>query len=949
MQLLLLLGIAAVASATPLRSVQVGDTWRAVYADADPDAFDERLEAAAGQAPPGAAVQLWVEDASGFRRMPLPPPGPSVPDKEDWPRPPSLPVDNPGAAAGALSGRAVYLSQCHGFKWYDSLEEFTTQRGNGYDTVEDFHNPEGANQFLTRYLENAGAAVFTARERDRSPSMAISDNDGGGYAEVGSGFTDGPAGFRDASPWAYGQDPFDAGTTRRFPADGGGVAQWQPTVPAEGYYAVYVSWDSDPANATDAHYVIRHPGGVVERWLDQTVHGSTWQYVETLWLSPGRSLTVELVGDSGEVGKTLNADAVRIGGGLDDVSRHGEVTGLSRWQSAAIHYNQFNGAPTSVYDPYGDGAGTDDGGSDPATRSRWAEWEHPRGEDAVYVSWHSNATDVSVGGTARGTVTYFAGGGPDAPADEGPECASPAVEGSYDLSRAVQDELVGAFRAAWEPDWQDRDIGTACFSEVSPTNNDEMPATLVELAFHNNADDAAALKHPRFRRLAARAMYRGIVRYFAERDGLRPVFSPEPPTALAVLHEGDHLLADWQSGPFGGIDGDPADTWMVFTSADGRAWDSGTEVTGTSARIDTAPGGQPVFVRVAGINAGGIGFPSEVHGARLSPDGMPRILVVDAFDRLDAGQLDLETPTSRLGEIVRMDLRRMNPADVAAAHGRHIAAVGYYFDSVDDDALSRVALEDYDLVVWANGEESSVDDAVSADQQVQLRAFHAGGGALWVSGSEIFWDLDYLGDSDDRAFAEEVFGARMEADSSGSQVVEAEGLLAGLAALDFGPNAVYPVEWADVLASEREVIARYGTGTVAAVYGDGVATFGFPFETIVDPIARTALTETLLGVLMPGYTPPDGTWTGTGTGTGPDTGTPGGATRTGGPTTTGGMGGGDTTNPGGGPVVIDPNAPADSDTAPSDDSGGCGCVSGPSGGSGLTVLALFVALVRRRR
>ena len=46
----------------------------------------------------------------------------------------------------------------------------------------------------------------------------------------------------------YGENPFDAGTTRRFPSNGGAVASWIPDVPEDGYYAVYVSWDSDSDN-----------------------------------------------------------------------------------------------------------------------------------------------------------------------------------------------------------------------------------------------------------------------------------------------------------------------------------------------------------------------------------------------------------------------------------------------------------------------------------------------------------------------------------------------------------------------------------------------------------------------------------------------------------------------------------------------------------------------------
>ena len=188
-------------------------------------------------------------------------------------------IDHPGISNGSLSGKAVYLSQCHGWMYFESLERFSTQRGNLHDTVEDFHNPEGMNQYLIPYLENAGAQVFTTKERDLNTNMAIADNDGSGYFESGSSFETGPLGFQDESPWLYGEDPFNTGTTRKFRSNSGGVASWIPDVPVNGYYAVYVSWDSASENEPNAHYRITHKGGVIDRYYDQRVHGSTWQYV----------------------------------------------------------------------------------------------------------------------------------------------------------------------------------------------------------------------------------------------------------------------------------------------------------------------------------------------------------------------------------------------------------------------------------------------------------------------------------------------------------------------------------------------------------------------------------------------------------------------------------------------------------------------------------------------
>lgn len=801
------------------------------------DDYDEQLERAAGEAPAEAtSVALWTTDDEG-REVParaILPEIVAVPDEEGARR--SMPVDLEGAVPGSLSGKAVYLSQCHGWLYSEVLGRFATQRGNLFGTVEDFHNPEGANQYLTAYLENAGAAVFTTRERDHNTDSAFVDDGDPGYAEAGAGFADGLAGWAAAPTYAYGTNPFDAGGTRTFPADGGGSATWTPTVPADGWYAVYVSWDAHSAHATDAHYRITHPGGTIDRWFDQTRHGSTWQYVERLWLPAGTGgLSIALLGDSSDTGALLSADAVRIGGGMGDITRMGGTTGQPRWEEGAVLYTQSNGAPTSVYDPYSDGDG-----SDPSSRPRWADWEHPLGEDAVYLSWHSNA------GGGRGTSTYFAGGGADAPGSHPSMCSTAAVEGSFTLADAVQSELVSSFRTIWDPTWTDRGVKTACFSEVSPSHNDEMPAALVELAFHDSALDVDYLKHPEFRRDASRAMYRALTRYFAERDGLTAAFLPEPPVDVALRNTAGGLELTWAPGLIGAPWGDSPSGYRVQTSADGRSWGAGTAVSGTTHTL-AAAAGELVFARVVATNPGGASFPSEVVGARRAASGSAPVLVVAAFDRNDRGLLIDHNPHSSIGWIDRMDLRRMNAYDIAVAHGTALDAAGFAFDGASDEAASALALSDYAAVVWAAGEESTADETFSSAQQAQVDAYVTAGGALWASGAEILWDLDAQGTAADRAFASGVLGATMQADAASTTAVDGAGALSGTGPLDFG-DSPYPVEWPDVLATGNEVLALYGGDPtqVAAAWDGQVALFGFPFDSVRDDAVRAEVASIVL-------------------------------------------------------------------------------------------------------
>lgn len=751
-------------------------------------------------------------------------------NRSQW-QPLGIGIDQPGLQQGALSGKAIYLSQCHGWTYFESLGRFSTQRGNLYSTVEDFHNPEGMNQYLIQYLENAGAKVFTAKERDLNPNMSIADNDGAGYFEQGNGFTTGAAGFADESPWLYGENPFDAGTTRRFPSNGGAVASWIPEVPEDGYYSVYVSWDSDSDNDANAHYRITHNGGVIDRYYDQRVHGSTWQYTETLWLEAGvDSLTVELVGDSSSSGKWLSADAVRIGGGMGDVQRYGTDSGRPRWEEAAILYTQFNGAPTSVYDPY-----VDYNGSDPSARSRWAAWEHPSGEDAIYLSWHSNA------GGGTGTDTFYDSSGP--------------VTGSSSLAQSVHSNILDAIWDGHDSNWANRGVKTANFAEVNSSFNNEMPSILIELGFHDSAYDTDFLLDPKFRQDAARAMARGIVDYFDQRDGQSSVFLPEPPQNLRISVLSQGVQISWESGDSGGTLGGSASNYVLYSSRDGRSWDNGTTIAGTSTVVPFSNSVQ--YIRVAGQNAGGISFPSETLAMFVPNGNEVPILVVSAFDRLQLSSLFWTNAGSAVGDVKRMNLRRINSFDTIVEYAPHLEQLGYPFVSTSNERLTDFAATDFRTVIWIAGEESTADESFSDDEQAWIASHISSGGTLLASGAEILWDLDYQGSSSDQAFVDLAFSSRLSDDDARTYMANGVGILSGLNMnFSFDDGAQYNVEYPDVLESSATVIAEYdsGVGTgIAAVMTDYSVLFGFPLELIVDDTVQYQVLERILGEWLTDY------------------------------------------------------------------------------------------------
>jgi len=73
-------------------------------------------------------------------------------------------------------------------------------------------------------------------------------------------------------------------------------------------------------------------------------------------------------------------------------------------------------------------------------------------------------------------------------------------------------QVVGDIRALWKSDWVDRGKKTANFGELRET--DDMPAVLIEIAFHDTrTPDNDFLHEDEFRRDVARALAKGIAAF----------------------------------------------------------------------------------------------------------------------------------------------------------------------------------------------------------------------------------------------------------------------------------------------------------------------------------------------------------------------------------------------------------------------------------------------------
>lgn len=853
---------------------------------------------------------------------------------------------------GALSGKSVYVSAGHG---YTGPAAWTTQRGVTNGVVEDIVSTETIAQYLVPLLQNAGAYVVTARERDLNTNLNVVDNSEADYSEIGPTTTFTTSGSMvpgygpPPSPIPNGTNVFTLGNNRLMEANVGAAtasAQFVFNVPADGDYDVSIAYSQFSYRVPDAHFVVKHAGGESHFRVNQRRHGATWVFLGRFFFRKGKDPAkgaVVAMNDSSVTGN-LSLDAVRIGGGMGMVAAtaDGTTSNRPRFEECARYHVQYMGAPTTVYDS----PSLTDRNDDISSRPRFAAWHHEAGEDAVYVAWHTNACGATPC-TARGTDTYVYGTNPP----DGTYQFS-GVAGSDVLAQAVHAELVKDVRAAIDPLWKDRGIRSAYFGEVNPNNNPEMPAILLEVAFHHNATDADFLKEPAFRYTAARAIAQGIMKYFAAKDGVPLTLPPEPPIGVFARNTPAGITVGWKAAATDAKDlaGAAATGFRLYSSDDGHAWDDGVDVTGTSVNM-VLGAGMVKYFRVAATNAGGESFPSAVVAAGVpSGGGAPSVLIVNGFDRLDATMARSES-LPNVGTAVRVFQERMNDGTYARRHGLAIAQNGHGFDAATMAAVTNgsVTLAAYPAVDWFVGRGEKGNGGMSNANENALRTYVEGGGRLILTGSNVASTLS-MGDATDTSFLAEILhasnGMGMSALTVNGSAGEALDGISGVV-LDNGLKGAYPAGTMDALgvAPGGVQIAEFGgTMAIAGVRSPSprsVAFLTFPFETVVSETSRKDVMGRLLTTLaVPAVVPwPDAGGGAMDAGSDPDAGTPE-------------LDAGVVTDAG----IEEPPPPitfaylSPDHPYPNANAGGCGCgTSGFGGVASLLGLASFAALRLRRR
>ena len=716
-----------------------------------------------------------------------------------------------------LEGRHIALWQSHGRYYINSKDKWGWQRPRLFCTSEDQFTQSFILPYLIPMLENAGANVFTPRERDTQKREIIVDNDGNRngtnslYLEVKSRKarwekTSLPGFAQRKRIYAEGENPFLDGTARFAQTEkkkNKAFVEWVPDIPETGEYAVYVSYQSLPNSVSDAKYLVFHNGGVTEFKVNQRIGGGTWVYLGTFTFDKGSNDygMVVLSNESREKG-VVCADAVRFGGGMGNIARGGTTSGLPRYLEGARYSAQWAGMPYPVYAGY---KGKDDLSDDINVRSRTINYlsggsVFNPGEQGLGVPFemsmalHSDAgfkTDDRIVGTLGIYTTDFNNGKLNSGMDR---------YASRDLADILLTQIQKDIRTNYNLPWTRRSMWNRNYSE---TRLPATPSTIIELLSHQNFADMQLGHDPNFKFTVGRAIYKGILQFITNQHDKEYIVQPLPVSNFAIQFgkKKNTLELSWKG------EDDPQEptarprVYIVYTRIGYGGFDNGTLVSKTSHTVKIEPGLVYSF-KVTAVNRGGESFPSEILSAYKAKREQGKVIIINGFDRIsgpavvntsDKAGFDLmqdpgvpyisnisfcgaqtgfdRTQAGKEGkgslghsgnELEGMKIAG-NTFDYPFIHGKAIQAAGKYsFVSCSDEAVENglVTLEDYPVVDYILGLEKE-DPAskayyktFSSAMQRIMTSYCQAGGNLFVSGAYVGSDMS--GTQGNREFTEKI-------------------------------------------------------------------------------------------------------------------------------------------------------------------------------------------------
>ncbi len=285
-------------------------------------------------------------------------------------------------------------------------------------------------------------------------------------------------------------------------------------------------------------------------------------------------------------------------------------------------------------------------------------------------------------------------------------------------------------------------------------------------------------------------------------------------------------------------------TYKAYYGLNGTTFNDSTQLFSDSLVVNGLLSDTCYYFFLRAFDSRGMSSPSEVLAA-VTNNSSSSVLIVNGFDR---------ATTTNTKNFIRQ-------------HASTFRLMKWIYDSATNEAVvtGLVSINNYLLADYILGDESTADETFSSTEQDTIKNFLRNGGRLFVSGSEIAWDLDLKGTTTDKEFITQFLKTQYVNDSPAGAV----GVYYGVSPkpgtryesmnpfnFDNGNYGTYNVKYPDVIkgvngGANQLYYTGFSSDTCAAVLYKGifpggtkegmVLLLGFPFETIYDASKRYEL------------------------------------------------------------------------------------------------------------
>ncbi|MFC1682581.1 N-acetylmuramoyl-L-alanine amidase [Candidatus Zixiibacteriota bacterium] len=368
------------------------------------------------------------------------------------------------------------------------------------------------------------------------------------------------------------------------------------------------------------------------------------------------------------------------------------------------------------------------------------------------------------------------------------------------------------------------------FHMVRETN---MPSSLSEISFISNPAEELRLRDSTYLNTNATAHFIGLAEHM-ETSPDPPPPTLEIPELISVLNDstGTQAVISWWRHPVETMLG-----YRLYRSMDGINWgapilyEDALTPDDTTVTIDSLETDQVYYFRMIALDTTYDAHESDFSNMYClkTTASRPPVLIVDGFDRRSSWL----TPGHPF----------------ASLNGYALDKLDILFETCSNDAAGQeVDLINYDALIWILGDEGTTDETFDIREQDIVKTYLENGGKLFVTGSEIGYDLD-RGTSGDKAFYNDYLKASYVGDDSGDYTVTG---LAGtiFESLSFSYGQTYQEDYPDYInASGGSIIcldytaSRHAGVQYQGTFGSGTAegkvvNIAFPWETIGSEGAR---------------------------------------------------------------------------------------------------------------